>query len=173
MRLSPPRVAVVVALLLSAYIFQSAFLARLGLPGAVPDIVLVVVIGLAIAAGPTAGTVIGFATGVLIGLAPPGTGALGLTAATYAIVGFAAGHLSMPMRKPPMSLTAVAGGLCGASVLGLAILSSLMGSEHGSWSLAAWLAVTSAAYGMALAYLALPLVGSLFRGAPGHGQTAR
>lgn len=165
MRFTTTRMLAVVALLLSAYIVQSVFLARIGLPGAVPDLVLVVVIGLAMTAGPTAGTVIGFSAGVLVGLAPPGAGPLGQTAAVYAIVGFAAGHLSISPGRPPTSVAAVVGGLCGASVIGVALLGGLVGNYDLSWSLTLWLTVTSALYCAALAFAALPLVVALVRGA--------
>lgn len=172
MRFTTTRMLAVVALLLSAYVLQSAFLARIGLPGAVPDLLLVIVIGLAMSAGSTAGTVIGFSAGVLIGLAPPGSGPLGQTAAVYAIVGFSAGHLSISAGRPPTSVAAAVGGLCGSSVVAVAILGAMVGSHHVSWSLTFWLTVTSAVYGMALAFVALPVVMALVRGTSVPGRVA-
>lgn len=172
MRFTTTRMLAIVALLLSAYVLQSVFLARIGLPGAVPDLLLVIVVGLAMTAGPTAGTIIGFAAGVLIGLAPPGAGPLGQTAAVYAVVGFAAGHLSISAGRPPTSVAAVAGGLCGASVVGVAILGAMVGSHHASWSLTLWLTVTSALYCMALAFVVFPVVVTLVRGTPIPGRVA-
>lgn len=170
MRFAPARMLAVVAMLLSAYVVQSVFLARMGMPGAVPDIVLVVVIGLAMASGPTAGTVIGFATGVAVGLAPPGAGPLGQTAAVYALVGFAAGHLSISAGRPPTAVAAVVGGLGGASVLAVAVVGAIVGSYRVPWSLTVWFALTSAVYCMALAFVALPIVVALVRGAPTPGR---
>ena len=172
MRFTTTRMLAVVALLLSAYVLQSAFLARIGLPGAVPGIVLVIVVGLAMTTGPSAGTVIAFSAGVLIGLAPPGAGPLGQTAAVYAIVGFSAGHLSISAGRPPTLVAAAVGGLCGASVIAVAILGAMVGSHHVSWSLTLWLTVTSAAYGMALAFVTLPVVATLVRGASPPGRVA-
>lgn len=165
MRFSPGRLAVVTALILSAYVVQSALLARLGLPAAVPDLVLVVVVGIAMAVGPTAGTVVGFAVGVLIGIVPPGAGPLGQTAAVYAVVGFVAGHLTLGAGRPPRSVAAAVGALCGASVLALAVLGEVLGSYAVTWLQVVWFGLAAAGYGFVLALVVFPWVATLLRGA--------
>ncbi|MDP3972229.1 MAG: rod shape-determining protein MreD [Candidatus Nanopelagicales bacterium] len=172
MRLSPARVIVVVALILTAYLIQSALLARMGLPGAAPDLVLVTVIGLAMAVGPTAGTAIGFASGVLIGLAPPGAGPLGQTAAVYAVIGFISGHLTLAPGRTPRSVAVAVAGLCAASVVSMAVLGLMLGSHVISAPHVLWLTVTTAVYGFVLAYVALPAVGYLLCGAVDQGAWA-
>lgn len=172
MRLSPARIVVVIALLLTAHLIQSTFLARMGLPGAVPDLVLVTVIGLSMVVGPTAGTVIGFSAGVLVGLAPPGAGPLGQTAAVYAVIGFVGGHLTPAPGRPPRSVALAVAGLCAAGVFGMAISGLLLGSHVVVGSQVVWFVITTAAYGFALSFVALPFVGFLLRGAGDHGVPA-
>ncbi|MEU4545122.1 rod shape-determining protein MreD [Nonomuraea dietziae] len=81
-------IAVVAALLL-----QLTIVNRLSLPaGGVPDLVLLVVVGVALARGPAAGAVIGFGTGILVDLAPPTAHMLGQYAFVYTVVGYLAGR---------------------------------------------------------------------------------
>ena len=71
LRLTLPRVLLIIASLGTAVVLQSTVFARLGLPGATPDVVLVVVLVIALVAGPTVGAVTGFGAGVLVDIAPP------------------------------------------------------------------------------------------------------
>ena len=82
-RLTLPRVLLIIASLGTAVVLQSSILARLGLPGATPDLLLVVVLVIALVSGPLVGAVTGFAAGVLVDLAPPAAGSLGQTAAIW------------------------------------------------------------------------------------------
>ena len=66
LRLTLPRVLLIIASLGTAVVLQSTVFARLGLPGATPDVVLVVVLVIALVAGPTVGAVTGFGAGVLV-----------------------------------------------------------------------------------------------------------
>ena len=71
---------------------QLTVLDGLRLPGGgVPDLVLVLVAALALAQGPLAGLVIGFAAGLCLDLAPPGSALIGQYALVFCLVGWVAG----------------------------------------------------------------------------------
>ncbi|CAM5710287.1 hypothetical protein SBADM41S_00948 [Streptomyces badius] len=65
------RTLLVTALVVVALVIQVSVLARLQLPGAVPDLLLLTVLGLAFVYGPVSGSLIGFGAGLLADLAPP------------------------------------------------------------------------------------------------------
>jgi rod shape-determining protein MreD len=92
-------------------VVQLVVLNGLHLPGGgVPDLVLVLVAVLAITGGPVRGMVTGFAAGLALDLAPPGSAVLGEYALTFCLVGWAAGKLSgLVDRSALRSLLALAG----------------------------------------------------------------
>jgi rod shape-determining protein MreD len=94
-----------------ALVLQLVVLNGLHLPGGgVPDLLLVLVAVLAITGGPVRGMVTGFAAGLALDLAPPGSAVLGEYALTFCLVGWAAGKLSgMVDRSALRSLLALAG----------------------------------------------------------------
>lgn len=73
------RVILSAALIVVALVIQVSVLARLQLPGAVPDLVLMTVLGLALVYGHLGGAFVGFAAGLLADLAPPPTTPPGAT----------------------------------------------------------------------------------------------
>src|SRR5215472_4472914 len=86
--------SVVVVSLAVAVVVQVSVLNRLLLPGGgVPDLVLVLVCALALASGPVSGMVIGFAAGLSLDLAPPGSAMVGQYALVFCLAGWAAGRL--------------------------------------------------------------------------------
>jgi len=90
-------------LIVASIMLQLTVLNGLRLPGAgVPDIVLVVVAALAVADGPLAGAIIGFAAGLCLDLAPPGSLLVGQYALVFCLAGFAAGRLSRAAGKSPL-----------------------------------------------------------------------
>jgi rod shape-determining protein MreD len=94
-----------------ALVVQLVVLNGLHLPGGgVPDLVLVLVAVLAITSGPVRGMVTGFAAGLALDLAPPGSAVLGEYALTFCLVGWAAGKLSgLVDRSALRSLLSLAG----------------------------------------------------------------
>ena len=90
-------------LLAAGLLLQLIVLNRLHLPGGgVPDLMLVLVASLAIATGPVPGMVTGFAAGLCLDLAPPGSQLLGQYALVFCLVGWAAGRLSRPAGRSPL-----------------------------------------------------------------------
>lgn len=80
------------ALLFGAVVVEGSWAWRLGWQGGAAEPVLLVVLALALRAGPEAGALAGFAAGLLQDLA--GGGPLGLGAASKLVLGFVAGLLS-------------------------------------------------------------------------------
>ena len=78
-------------LIVVALVIQVSVLARLQLPGAVPDLLLLVVLGLALVYGHVGGALIGFAAGLLADLAPPADHAAGRYALVLCVIGYLAG----------------------------------------------------------------------------------
>ena len=90
-------------LLAAALLLQLTVLNRLHLPrGGVPDLMLVLVASLAIAAGPVPGMVTGFAAGLCLDLAPPGSQLIGQYALVFCLAGWAAGRLSRAAGRSPL-----------------------------------------------------------------------
>lgn len=78
-------------LVVVAMVIQVSVLARLHLPGAVPDLLLLTVLGLALVYGHVGGALIGFGAGLLADLAPPADHAAGRYALVLCVVGYLAG----------------------------------------------------------------------------------
>jgi rod shape-determining protein MreD len=104
------RTAFEVAALAVAITAQLTLLNGLRLPGGgVPDLVLVLVAALAMSDGPARGMVLGFAAGLCLDLAPPGSEVLGQYTLVFCLVGWAAGRLGWALAGSPLrSLLAVA-----------------------------------------------------------------
>jgi rod shape-determining protein MreD len=78
-------------LVIVALVIQVSVLARLHLPGAVPDLLLLTVLGLALVYGHVGGALVGFGAGLLADLAPPADHAAGRYALVLCVVGYLAG----------------------------------------------------------------------------------
>ncbi|WP_262058171.1 rod shape-determining protein MreD [Streptomyces sp. STR69] len=85
------RILLSVPLVVVAMVIQVSVLARLHLPGAVPDLLLLTVLGLAMVYGHVAGALIGFGAGLLADLAPPADHAAGRYALVLCVIGYLAG----------------------------------------------------------------------------------
>ncbi|MEV6578319.1 rod shape-determining protein MreD [Streptomyces sp. NPDC051582] len=85
------RILLSATLVVVALVVQVSVLGRLQLPGAVPDLVLLTVVALALVYGHLSGALIGFAAGLLADLAPPADHAAGRYALVLCVIGYAAG----------------------------------------------------------------------------------
>ncbi|MFI7013264.1 rod shape-determining protein MreD [Streptomyces sp. NPDC050164] len=79
------------SLVVVALVIQVSVLARLHLPGAVPDLMLLTVLGLALVYGHVGGALVGFGAGLLADLAPPADHAAGRYALVLCLIGYLAG----------------------------------------------------------------------------------
>lgn len=142
-----------------ALLLQGTVIARLPLPGAAPDLVLVVVVAFALAEGPLSGMVTGFVAGLLADLGSDHE--LGRIALVLTLVGYVAGLLAdeagrsraLPFGAVALaaaggiSLYAAEGVLLGdPRITGAALIRSLLGTVP---------------YCVLLTPLVVPLIGSL------------
>jgi rod shape-determining protein MreD len=114
-------------LIVASIVLQLTVLNGLRLPGGgVPDLVLVMVAALAVADGPLAGLIIGFAAGLCLDLAPPGSLLIGQYALVFCLAGWAAGRLARaagrsPFRSVVFMAIVVAAAEALSTALGLAL----------------------------------------------------
>lgn len=155
------RVALGVALLLTALLVQTVLLSRLPLPGAAPDLLLVVVVALALAEGPGSGAVTGLSAGLLTDLV--GDHELGRVALAYVVVGYAAGLVYDGPDRSVLLPPAVVGLAAAGAVTVFAAVGILLGDPRTTG--AAYLRGTAATvtYCVALTPLVVPAVGALVR----------
>jgi rod shape-determining protein MreD len=120
------RFLLTVVLVLVALVLQLTVLDRLRLPGgAVPDLVLLVVVALALSNGPLPGMLTGFAAGLALDIAPPSTHLIGVYALVFCLVGYFCGRVAADLESTVLlPLAASAVGAAGGAALyaGLGIL---------------------------------------------------
>lgn len=153
------------ALVVLALIIQVSILARLQLPGAVPDLMLLTVLGLAMVYGPSGGALVGFGAGLLADIAPPADHAVGRYALVLCVVGYAAG-LTRPdngrhkSASVPMLVVATA---AVSSTLLYAGVGALVGETPAIHVGISGLLLTATLYDLLLAPFAVPLIMALAR----------
>ncbi|MFI1965094.1 rod shape-determining protein MreD [Streptomyces pathocidini] len=152
------RILLSTPLLVVALIVQVSILARLQLPGAVPDLMLLVVLALALVYGHTGGCLVGFAAGLLADLAPPADHAVGRYALVLAVIGYLAG-LARPERGGVRSATGpllvvVAGAI--STTLLYASVGALVGDNVAKQVGVGSLILTAALYDLILAPFVVP-----------------
>lgn len=152
------RILVSTILLFLAVLIEVTVLAPLDLPGSTPSLVLVVVVILAGQFGATTGAVAGFAGGLLLDIAPPAAGTIGVSALLLTVVGYAAGRFAETDDRPWWSLAIVAAIAAPLVVLAGAIIGGLLGDPRVRWDEVVGLVLTSSGYALALGLLlALPI----------------
>ena len=143
----------------SALLLQTTVLARLPLPGGVPDLLLVLVVAFALVEGPLSGTVTGFAAGLLADLGADHE--IGRAALVYALVGYAAGLLADDRPRSVLLPFAAVAGAAALAVTVYALEGLLLGDPRIGWS-SYWPALAgTTAYSVVLVPLVVPLVGAL------------
>jgi rod shape-determining protein MreD len=152
-------------LVVIAMVVQVSVLARLHLPGAVPDLLLLTVLGLAIAYGHVGGCLVGFSAGLLADVAPPADHAVGRYALVLCAIGYAAG-LAKPdsgqLRTAAGPMLVVIGAAIGTTLL-YAGVGGLVGDTAGAHVGLPKLVFTAALYDLLLAPFVVPLVMALAR----------
>lgn len=159
----PVRAVVAAAVLLAALVVQVAVLARLPLPGATPDLVLVVVVALAVGYGPRFGAGAGFAAGLASDLVPPADSAAGRWALVFALVGYGAGLVSSRMRRSVLVPVLVVGMAAAVSIVGYAATALLVGDAPVAWNAVNPLVPTGVLYAVVLSAFVVPAVLAVVR----------
>lgn len=159
--MTPSRALLGVLAVVTAVLLQSTVLARLPLPGAAPDVVLVLVVAFGLAEGSRSGMLTGFGAGVLSDLAADSQ--LGRLALAYALAGYLAGLASADADRSvllPFATVAAAG------FVALAVYAAegvLLGDARITMSALARSLASSVPYSVVLTPFVVPVVGSLVR----------
>ena len=156
--MSGPRVALTAVLVVVAIALQVTFLSRLPLPGATPDLVLLVVVATALSGGPTVGLLTGFAAGLAVDLVPPADHEVGRWAFVLTVVGYLAGLAQPETRRSAFVPLAVVAAAAAGSVLLYAGLGALLDDPNVTWSAVTGLLPTAVVYDVVLSAFAVPAV---------------
>ncbi|MER7620137.1 rod shape-determining protein MreD [Streptomyces sp. NPDC126503] len=159
------RILLSAALIVVALVVQVSVLARLQLPGAVPDLVLLTVVGLALVYGHVSGALVGFSAGLLADFAPPADHAAGRYALVLCVIGYLVG-----LAKPENGrLTSAVGPMAVvvAAAVGSTLLYAGVGALVGDTAARhvglGSLLFTAAVYDLLLAPFTVPLIMALAR----------
>jgi rod shape-determining protein MreD len=159
------RILLSVPLVVVAMVIQVSVLARLHLPGAVPDLLLLTVLGLAMVYGHVTGALIGFGAGLLADLAPPADHAAGRYALVLCVIGYLAG-LAKPengrLRSATGPMAVVVAAALGSTLL-YALVGALVGDTAARHVGLPSLLFTAALYDLLLAPFVVPGVMALAR----------
>ena len=156
--LPPVRVLLAVVLVAGALALQVTLLSRLQLPGATPDLLLLVVLGLGLAYGPSFGLGAGFGAGLAADLVPPADHEVGRWAFTLTVVGYLAGLAQAETRRSAFVPLAVVAAAAVGSVLLYAGLGALLDDPDVTWSAVTGLLPTAVVYDVVLSAFAVPAV---------------
>lgn len=152
-------------LIVVALVIQVTVLGRLQLPGAVPDLLLLTVVALALVYGHLSGALVGFGAGLLADLAPPADHAAGRYALVLCVIGYLVG-LARPdngrFRSAWGPLTAVVAAAIGSTLL-YASVGALVGDTAARHVGLTELLFTAMLYDLLLAPFTVPLVMALAR----------
>ncbi|MFD4561151.1 rod shape-determining protein MreD [Streptomyces sp. NPDC058469] len=159
------RILLSAPLVVVALVIQVSVLARLHLPGAVPDLLLLTVLGLAMVYGHVAGAFIGFGAGLLADLAPPADHAAGRYALVLCVIGYLAG-LAKPengrLKSATGPMAVVVAAAIGATLL-YAGVGALVGDTAARHVGLGSLLFTASLYDLLLAPFVVPGVMALAR----------
>ncbi|MEW1832919.1 rod shape-determining protein MreD [Streptomyces sp. NPDC088196] len=159
------RILLSVPLVVVALVIQVSVLARLHLPGAVPDLLLLTVLGLAMVYGHVSGALIGFGAGLLADLAPPADHAAGRYALVLCVIGYLAG-LAKPengrLKSATGPMAVVVAAAIGATLL-YAGVGALVGDTAARHVGLVSLLFTASLYDLLLAPFVVPGIMALAR----------
>ncbi|MGW1026246.1 rod shape-determining protein MreD [Streptomyces sp. NPDC002577] len=152
-------------LVVLALVIQVSILARLQLPGAAPDLVLLTVLAFALVHGHVAGALIGFGAGLLADLAPPADHAAGRYALVLCVIGYLAGLVKPEngqLKSATTPMLVVVAAAIGSTLL-YAGVGSLVGDTAARHVGLAGLMFTAALYDLVLAPFIVPAIMALAR----------
>jgi len=158
---TPSRFVLGVATVITALLLQLAAIGRLPLPGAEPDLLLVLVLAFALAEGPHSGTITGFCAGLLADCFA--SHELGRLALAYALAGYVTGTLQDDTERSTLQpFGAVAlGGL--VALFAFSFEGVLLGDHRITWHSVARATSSSVPYDVVLTPFVVPLVAGLVR----------
>ena len=148
---------------LCALIVQVSLLDRLALWGAAPGLLLVVVVGFALAQGPMFGAVLGFSAGLLADVVPPADHPLGWLALGFCLAGYVAGLFADDSRRSVLAPVAVVVLAAITTTFSYVLVGLLVGDERVSVHAIVRVLPSSVFYDVVLTPFIVPLVGALAR----------
>ena len=157
------RVVLSGALLVTALVLQVVVLNRWHLPGGGPFLLLLVVVALAAVWGPLPGMGVGFAAGLMLDVAPPADGPLGLWAAVLCLAGYAAGLVWIDRRRPVWIWLVLVACASAGVVLVYAGVSALVGDPRVASAGVLGLVIGTVLYDLLLTPFVVPGVAALAR----------
>lgn len=159
--MTPSRFLLGAVLVLTALLLQTTVLAALPLPGAAPELLVVLVVAFALAEGPFSGAVTGFVAGLSADLLADH--ALGRLALVLALVGHLAGQVHDDTERSTLLPFAVVGAAAAGAVLLYAAEGVVLGDARIGAAAVVRSLVTSVPYAVVLTPFVVPLVGALVR----------
>ncbi|MFE9167941.1 rod shape-determining protein MreD [Streptomyces kebangsaanensis] len=159
------RILLSAALVVAALMIQVSVLARLHLPGAVPDLLLLTVLGLAMVYGHVGGALVGFGAGLLADIAPPADHAAGRYALVLCVIGYFAGLIKPEtgqVKSATGPMAVVVGAAIGSTLL-YAGVGALVGDTAARHVGLPGLLLTATVYDLLLAPFVVPGIMALAR----------
>jgi rod shape-determining protein MreD len=157
------RVGVRIVLVVLAAILQVVVVNKWHLPAGQPDLLLLVVVGFALASGPQRGAILGFFAGLLVDVMPPTAHIAGRMAFAYTVVGYVAGLLEDPEGNSVFTTMLVVAGASAGAVLLYAGVGGLLGDARVSATVTVHSLVATVVYDVVLAPFVVPLVSGFAR----------
>jgi rod shape-determining protein MreD len=124
------RLGLRIVIVFVAAVLQVTIMNQLPLPGGKPDLMVLVVIGIALAAGPQRGALFGFFGGFITDVMPPAAHIAGRDAFAYTIVGYLAGLAENSEETSLLTTVAVVAAGSAGAVLFYAGLGGLIGDAR-------------------------------------------
>lgn len=161
----PSRVILSAVLVLLGLVLQVSVLGQLQLPGATPDLLMLIVVGLALVYGSSGGCLVGFFAGLLADLAPPSDHAIGRYALVLCVLGYVAGLLRPEggRQRSAVSALMVVAGAAVVSTLLYAMVGALVGDTAARHVGLTGLVFSAVLYDVLLAPFVVPAVMMLAR----------
>jgi rod shape-determining protein MreD len=159
------RILLSTALVVVALVIQVSVLSRLHLPGAVPDLLLLTVLGLAMVYGHVGGALVGFGAGLLADIVPPADHAAGRYALVLCVIGYLAGLIKPEtgqVRSATGPMAVVVAAAVGSTLL-YALVGALVGDTAARHVGLPSLLLTAAVYDLLLAPFVVPAIMALAR----------
>ncbi len=164
---SPFSLTLLVAALIALVLVQVTWVNRLPTPGAVPDLVAISVLAIALAHGALAGAAVGAVAGLVLDLVPPAAGPLGGWMLVLVLAAALMGRAAATYRPGPIAAMVMLAVGSGAVVVVRAAVVWFAGGASGvSWGALLLAVVASLGWGLLLAPAALLLASRRARPAP-------
>jgi rod shape-determining protein MreD len=162
-RMGITAILLAVGLVVAAAVIQVSVLTRLPLPGATADLVLLVLMGIALARGPLTGALAGFGAGLVLDLMPPADHAVGRYAFVLCLAGYLLGLLGPRIFGSTFGLMVLTALTATGTFLTFVAIGALTGDPRTQWSTVADLLLSAVLYTTALAPLVVRPVLTHFR----------